>query len=273
MKNHLLSMLGLAVILLAGAAAIADDKPAGKKKLLAITESKGFVHNCVKRKGKELSLVEKTLQDMGEKSGVFEAVCSQDSRKDITAENLKNFDAVFFYTTGELPISDVQKADLLAFIRSGKGFAGSHSASDTFYKWDEYGKLVGGYFNGHPWHQDIKVIVEDAAHPATKHLGEAFVIKDEIYQFKVPYARDQLHVLMRLDLSSVKNTGKRKDGDYALAWTHAYGKGRVFYTALGHRDELWKDDERFQKHILGGLRYVFGLEEGSAQPSGPLPPK
>jgi type 1 glutamine amidotransferase len=128
--------------------------------------------------------------------------------------------------------------------------------------------LIGGYFDGHPWHQLINVLVEDKQHPATRHLGDSFKITDEIYQFRTPYDRGKLHVLMRLDMGSVKNPGKRQDHDNALAWTHEFGKGRVFYTALGHRDELWKDNERFRQHMLGGLKYVLGLEKGDATPSG-----
>src|SRR5262249_40571207 len=203
------------------------------------------------------------------RTGQFEVVCSQDSRKDITAENLAKFDAVFFYTTGELPLSDTQKADLLAFVKKGGGFAGTHSATDTFYKWPEYRKLIGRYCNGHPWHQKIKVLVEDKNHPAARPLGDAFEITDEISQFKGPYSRDKLHVLMRMDVKSVDKPGGRNDQDYALAWTHEYGKGRVFYTALGHRAEVWKD-ERFQQLIVGGLRYITGLENADATPP-PLP--
>jgi type 1 glutamine amidotransferase len=268
-------LAGAAALLLGsfGAAQAGEAKPNAKKRLLVITESKGFRHNCVKRNNGELSLVEKTLIELGKKTGDWEAVCTQDSREAITAENLKNFDAVFFYTTGELPISDVQKADLLAFVRSGKGFAGSHSATDTFYKWKEYGELIGAYFDGHPWHQKINVIVEDKTNPATKGLGDSFQITDEIYQFKGPYSRNKLHVLMRLDMSSVQKPGKRQDQDNALAWTHEFGKGRVFYTALGHRDELWRDNPLFQQHIIGGLRYVLRLENADATPSGTGQPK
>ena len=263
-----------------------------KKNLLLITESRGFKHGCVIRKATanyagriptpkalevssaevtvkiEPAVVEKAFMEMAAKTGMFDVVCSQDSRKEITAENLKNFDAIFFYTTGELPLSEVQKSDLLAFVRSGKGFGGSHCATDTFYQWKEYGELIGGYFDGHPWTQNVRVIVEDPKNPATRHLGEAFEINDEIYQFKGPYSRNKLRVLMRLDMSSVKNPGKRKDGDNALAWIHQYGQGRVFYTALGHRDEVW-GDPRFREHVLGGLRYMFGLENADASPSAP----
>ena len=265
MRKSLWLIAGILLAGLSGSDLAGGEKPAAKKRLLVITESKGFRHDCVNRKGQPLSLVEKTFIELGEKSKMFEAVCSQDSRKDITAENLKNFDAVWFYTTGELPISDVQKADLLNFVRSGKGFGGSHSATDTFYKWKEYGDLIGAYFDGHPWHTKINVIVEDKKHPATRHLGDSFTITDEIYQFRGPYSRDKLHILMKLDMGKLK-PGNRKDKDNALAWTHEYGKGRVFYTALGHRDEVWRDP-RYQEHVLGALRYLFGLEKADASPS------
>jgi type 1 glutamine amidotransferase len=206
-------------------------------------------------------LVETTFMDLAKKTGMFEVDCSQNSRVEITGENLKKYDAVFFYTTGELPLTEAQKSDLLAFVRKdGKGFGGSHCATDTLYQWKEYGDLIGAYFDGHPWTQKIKVIVEDPKHAATKHLGESFYIDDEIYQFRGPFSREKLHVLLKLDMDSVKNQGKRADKDNAIAWTHQYGKGRVFYTALGHRPEVW-NDPRFQQHVIGGLRDMFGLEK------------
>lgn len=302
----------LALFAVAAAVLMAEPKkeadPPKKKRVLVITESKGFVHSVVNRGKGKLALAEKVLIEIGERSGDFEAVCSQDSRKMITKENLDTFDAVFFYTTGSLPLSGTQKADFIDFLRKGGGFAGSHSASDTFYDWPEYGKIVGGYFDGHPWHQKIRVVVEDTKHPATRHLGESFEITDEIYQFRTPYDRKRLRVLMRMDRAvdrpqtriggkepmkddEVKLTvsggtptltvngketpavgfsyqgprGNRKDGDNALAWIQEYGKGRVFYTALGHREEVW-NDPRFQKHLLGGLRYVLKLEDADATP-------
>ena len=277
---------------------------APKKRLLLVTESMGFVHSVVNRGKKDMCLVEKTFVELSQKHPFFEVEYTQDSRAAITGENLKHFDAVFFYTTGELPLSDAQKSDLLAFVRNGKGFGGSHCATDTFYGWKEYGELIGAYFDLHPWHTKVKVIVEDQKHIATKHLGESFEITDEIYQFKAPYGRDKLHVLMRVDpqwakmmrekelkdidaaraalpdrLKKLEAEGKleeakklkksvegrkpqihRTDDDHALAWVHRYGKGPVFYTALGHREEVWQDP-RFQQHVIGGLRYMFGMEK------------
>ena len=253
-KTFVYSLLALLGICTAGW----TQETAKPKKILVITESKGFVHSVVKRPSpNEHCLVEKVLTQLGKDTGKFEVTCSQDSRKEITAENLAKYDAVFFYTTGELPLSDTQKADLLDFVRSGKGFTGSHCASDTFYKWPEYGNLVGGYFDGHPWHEKIKIVVEMQDHPAMKHLGKEFEITDEIYQFKAPYDRSKINVLMNMKLKEGDKRGNRKDGDYALTWTKDYGKGRMFYTALGHREDVWAD-ARFQKMMVAGILWAAG---------------
>lgn len=212
------------------------------------------------------ALVETTFATLGKKSGLFDVVCSQDARAELTGDNLKKFDAVWFYTTGELPISDGQKSDLLGFVRSGKGFGGSHSAADTFYKWREYGELVGAYFAGHPaGYQQIRVLVENGNHPATRHLGKEFAIKDEIYQFRDPTGAKGLEIkpLLRIDMKSTKNFW-RKDENNPLAWSRDYGKGRVFYTALGHAEHVWQDP-RYQQHVLGALRYLFRLEDAGTR--------
>ncbi len=221
-----------------------------KPKVLYLTHSAGWKHEV-------LPLSQQILKQIGERSGAFEITATEDCSL-LSRERLKEYDAVVFYTTGELPISDEQKDAFLDFIKSGKGFVGIHSATDTFYKWPEYGELIGGYFNGHPWHQDVTIKVEDQHHPATSHLEKSFTIKDEIYQMK-NFSRDRVHVLMSLDTNSVNLTlpdVHRTDKDFALAWWREYGKGRVFYTALGHRPEVWQD-ERFQQHLLGALRWVM----------------
>jgi serine/threonine protein kinase/type 1 glutamine amidotransferase len=229
----------------------ATEKRSRPKRLLAITESAAFSHKVSERTDAQPSLVQRSLQELGE-SGDFEVVDSQDSRGWIKPEYLKDFDAVFFYTSGELSITPEGKAALLAFVRSGKGFAGSHCAADTLYQWPEYGELIGAYFNKHLGDRDVTIRVDDPAHPSTRHLGKSFKVREEIYQFKAPFSRDKVHILMHFDYPGVSNGG-------AMAWTKEYGKGRVFYTALGHDEVIWKD-ERFRKHLLGGLRYVLGLE-------------
>jgi hypothetical protein len=144
------------------------------------------------------------------------------------------------------------------FVKSGKGFAGVHSATDTFYDWPEYGEMIGGFFDGHPWHQEVTIKVENTKHPATRHLGTSFKINDEIYQFK-DFSRSRVHVLLSLDTSSVdltKKNVKRTDGDFATSWVRDWGKGRVFYTALGHEQAVWSDP-RFQTHLLNGIRWTM----------------
>jgi hypothetical protein len=173
---------------------------------------------------------------------------------------LKDFDALLFATTGELPISDEDKQALLAFVRSGKGFIGVHNATDTFYQFEAYGEMLGGYFNGHPWNQEALFVVEDAHHPSTRHLPPAFRVKEEIYTHR-NWSRDRTHVLISLDNNSVDlSKGNREDHDYALVWCHPYGEGRVFYTGFGHYPETWRQGW-FQQHLLGGILWALREED------------
>ena len=223
---------------------------APQRRVLYLTHSAGFEHGV-------LSLSENVLREIGAASRAFEITVARDSSA-VNHENLRDYDAIVFYTSGELPLSDGQKEALLDFIHSGKGFAGIHSATDTLYSWPEYGELIGGYFDGHPWHQEVAIETEDPAHPATRHLAPAFRITDEIYQFR-SFIREQVHGLLRLDNNSVNLNVpgvNRSDGDFALAWTRPFGSGRVFYTALGHREEVWRD-KRFQQHLLNGIRWTM----------------
>jgi uncharacterized protein len=230
---------------------VAKAQPANKK-VLYLTYSAGFRHDVI-----PLSM--ELLPQIGKKNG-FDVVATKDLAF-LSPVSLPAYDAAVFYTTGELPISDADKANLLSWIKSGKGFIGIHSATDTFYKWPEYGEMIGGYFDGHPWHQEVKVKVEDAQHPATRGLPPVWTLNDEIYQYR-NWDRSKRHVLLSLDTSSVdlkKEGVKRTDGDFALAWTSTYGKGRVFYSALGHRADLWQTPE-YQQFIAGGIRWALGLE-------------
>jgi len=234
------------------------------RKLLFLTLSAGFKHPVV-------PLAEKIMPEIGKSLGGFQTTVTQDCDT-ISESNLRNYSAVMFYTTGELPISEEGKKALLDFIKRGKGFVGIHSATDTFYKWPEYGEMIGGYFDGHPWHTDVTVRVEDRTFPATAHLGESFRIKDEIYQFK-NWSREKTHVLLSLDPGSVDLNAKnvhRTDKDFALAWAHPYGKGRVFYSALGHRDEVWQD-ERFQKMMVNGTLWAMGVKKSAVRVGSPQP--
>lgn len=261
-----LRLLGL-LVLVAGLAGQAPAQPK-RKKLLAIGAVKGFQHDATSH-----GLA--TLWKLGQESGLWDTYIRTDTqlltRKRLqgNAKNIEYFDAVAFYTTGELDLDDEQKAALLSFVKDdGKGFVGVHSAIDTFYKWPEYGEMVGGYFDLHPWNQfQAPVIVEDGAHPAMKHLPKTFTIHDEIYQAK-DYSRDRVRVLARLDESKInlqQRGVKRTDGDFAVAWCRNYGKGRVFYSTFGHREDSW-DRPDMQKMWLEAVKWSMGLSEGDATP-------
>lgn len=236
--------------------------PSAPPRVLVYTVSAGFEHEVVKRSAPDVpALVETSLLDWARESGGFEAVITRESGA-FEAESLARFAAVLFFTTGELPLSALQREALFAFVRRGGGFVGVHSAADTFYDVPEYGALLGAYFDGHPWHERVPVVVEDPLHAATSHLGDAFEIHDEIYQFRAPWKRSDVHVLLSLDAArvDVRREGvHRADRDFALAWTRPHGLGRVFYTALGHRPEVWAD-ERFRRHLVGGIRWATRTE-------------
>jgi len=221
------------------------------KRILVLTHSAGFAHDY-------LPTAQMTIREMGYRSGEFEALVYCDCSK-VDWGSLKDFKAVLFATTGELPMSDSDKKGFIESIRSGVGFVGVHNATDTFYKLPGYGEMIGGYFSGHPWSQEVVARVEDRNHPSTEHLGKSFRVKEEVYTFR-NWSRPRTHVLVSLDNSSVDlGKGNRPDKDYALCWCHEFGKGRVFYTGFGHFPELWYE-EWFRKHLLGGILWAMRVK-------------
>jgi uncharacterized protein len=191
----------------------------------------------------------------------------------VNAETLKKFDVVLFFTTGN-PLNEQEVKDLVDWVKAGGAVAGTHCGSDTLYPskdrpWNAaYGELIGAYFDGHPWHQKIKLKVEDPEHAAGKSFKSGDEITDEIYQFRPePYSRGKLHIILSVDNGSIDvSKGKRKDNDYAISWCRDVEKGRSFYTSLGHRNEVWTD-KRFQDHLFGGLNWAVRRAPGSALPS------
>ena len=245
------------LLLLAGAATLSAQ--AAPRRILYVTHSAGFRHSS-------LELSQQTLVDLAARSGVLEVVATENLSL-LTAESLAGFDALFFFTSGELALSSQQKADLLAFIRSGKGFGGIHSATDTLYTWPEYGEMIGGVFDGHPWTEEASIDVEDPEHPVSGPLAPAWTLREEYYQFRT-FSRDRVRVLMTLDTRTVNTQAagvNRTDEDFALAWVRPFGDGRVFYTALGHFEETWRDP-RFRQMMLAAMRWTTGLIEGEATP-------
>ena len=216
------------------------------ERILYFTYSAGYRHEVI-------PLSKAILTQLGRDSGVFEVTATEDT-SEFSTENLKRYAAVMFYTSGELPINGAEKRALLDFVRSGGGFLGVHSATDTFYTWPDYLDLIGGYFNGHPWHQAVTIEVTDPSDPLVAFLGKLLQVDDEIYQISDFDYRGS-HVLLRLDQSSV-DLGKpgvhQRFYGWPLAWTRSYGLGRVFYTALGHEASVWQDT-RFQRLLTNAI--------------------
>jgi type 1 glutamine amidotransferase len=150
----------------------------------------------------------------------------------------------------------------------GKGFIAVHSATDTFYNWPEYGEMVGGYFDLHPWNTfEAPVVVEDSTHPTSAHFPKEFRTLDEIYQVR-NYSREKVRVLMRLDETKIDLTNKnvrRSDKDFAVTWVKEFGKGRVFYSTFGHTFESW-DRPDMQKMWLEAVKWCMKLTNGDATP-------
>jgi type 1 glutamine amidotransferase len=256
--NRLLLALSVLLVLGQGAPVVAEE--AAVARILYITTTAGFHHSAC-----EYSIP--VIQKMAEESGMFEVVCS-DKTDLINPEDLKKFDAICFSnTTGDLnqfPLSEANRNALIEAVRGGKAFIGIHAATDTYKDWAPYYEMIGGSFMGHPWHEPIKIVIEDPSHPAAKDVPSPWVISDEIYTFK-NYSREDTHVIMSLSRDSFKGKGNREDNDYALAWSKMYGDGRVFYTALGHDHEVW-DSPLFQQHLLGGIAWALGKAEAVLSP-------
>ena len=236
--------------------------------VLVVAETKGFEHDSIPD-------AMANIWKWGHDTKLYEATLRTDTelitKKEIKERNVKTlnyFDAlVFASTTGELDLTEDQKTDMMSFIKDdGKGFVGIHAALDTNYKWPEYGEMIGGWFDQHPWMTfNAPIILEDPSFPAVKHFPKEFVKRDEIYQDK-DWSRDKVNVLLSLDASKLNYENNprihRTDHDFAVAWSKMYGKGRVFYSTLGHTKEAW-DDPDIQKMYFEAIKWVLGMTEGS----------
>lgn len=203
----------------------------------------------------------------------FQARLKKELEK-LSPENLKKYDAVMFNnTTGDLPLPD--REGFLDWIRSGKGFIGIHAATDTYPNFKGYIEMIGGQFAGHGDQATVEIINQDPAHPACKPItARPWVVHDEIYLLK-NFDRKKVHGLLTLD----KHPNNKTPGDYPIAYCKTYGQGRVIYTSLGHRGDVWDDDPNlkgrrnppevaraYQQHLIGAIKWALGLEPGDAEP-------
>ena len=209
-------------------------------RVLMLTATAGFRHDSI-------PTARQVLTSIGPSNGF--AITATEDLSAFTTSNLANFDVVMFaMTSGELPFTPEQQNALIAFVNGGKGFIGTHSATDTLYEWSDYGRLVGAYFKEHPWTQPGRVIVENASHPAAG-VTAAFTVEEEFYTFR-ENPRGRVQVLMSLDAASVGGSG-----DFPLVWTQSFGSGRSYYHALGHFPATWMDT-RFQAQIIAAIKWT-----------------
>jgi type 1 glutamine amidotransferase len=280
--------------LLATASLVTRAQSAGVKRVLFLTHAALYKHAS-------LGPAERAVTEIGTSGGFEVTTLEgykQDSDKIdlsmITPEYLARFDALMLMTNGNLPLTEAQKRSIVDYVRNGKALVGVHCATLTLYDYPAFGEVLGGYYRrsivpttriGQSNRGVLKV--EDRTHPATKMLGASWPLAEEFYQFgtavwdparptenvsqvgrlQIPLAftRDRVHVLLSLDTEQMDLTGLGpeivKGGDYPQAWTRTFGRGRVFYTALGHRDDIWSTDTLFRAHVTGGIRWAVGLEQ------------
>ena len=289
-KLLLLTLLGL----------LAARLPAAPKKLLVVTTTTGFRHSSISTAEK---ILEQLARDSGEftvdfvhqppgrpdnlkpgatddQKAAFNAAEAQwqESLKaalqELSPESLKHYDGVLFAsTTGDLPIPDPQ--GLLDWIKAGHAFIGIHAASDTFHHWPGYIDMLGGEFRHHGRQVSVDCLNKDPQNPATAALPATWTIsQEEIYQF-TNYVAAKVHNLLILDRHPESNA----PGSFPVSWCKMYGAGRVFYTSLGHREDVWDPDpelkdrknapaisKAYQAHVLGGIEWALGLKGAATQP-------
>jgi type 1 glutamine amidotransferase len=221
------------------------------KQVLVVTHTTGFRHGSI-------PIAEQTLEALGRESGAFSVrFCrtAEDIATALAPQNLASIDAVVFAnTTGNLGIPDLPA--FLSWIAAGHGFAGVHSAADTYHDAPAYLDMLGNEFLTHGAESNVDAIVENRDHPAAAPLGARLSIFDEIYKFVRPN-RGSVLMLLSLDrhpLDGLPDQGQ--PADLPLAWAKPQDNGRVFYTALGHRDDVWRN-ATFRQHLLGGLLWVL----------------
>ena len=238
-------------------ATIRVDKP---RKLLVFWRCEGFFHGSI-------PVVNKALEIMGQKTGAFDIVTTDDYSV-FTTEKLKQFDAVCLNNTTGLKFNPKETPErckaLMDFVKGGKGIVGIHAATDNFNQWPQAREMMGGKFTGHPWGGGgtWAIKIDQPDHPLMKAFkGKGFKIKDEIYRTDPPqYSRQKRLVLMSLDMSD-ENTQKRSekatDADTGISWVKTWGKGRIFYCSLGHNNHIFWNPAVLQ-HYLDGIQFAFG---------------
>ena len=228
-------LMALAVVAVSAAVVSAEEAPKPKIRIFMLQGGGHDWKNHLPILGEILT-----------KTGDFEVTLSEDMNE-LKADNIKKYNVVLFYGSGQNFSDPAQEKGLCDFVRAGGAFAGIHSATDSFKKSDAYWEMVGGRFSGHGGGK-FMVRIEDKNHPITKGL-EDFEIQDETYRHKY-HEKAKRHDLIRMD------RGKEQQ---SMAWVRDYGKGRMFYTSLGHGREAWTNPH-FQRLAVRGIYWAAGRD-------------
>ncbi len=260
----------------------AADDPTKRRRLLMYTRSVGFQHPVIARKGSQLSLAERIVSELGKKNNI-DVICEKDGRI-FESEEFPKFDGFLFETQGDLlsekcldnspPMTRAGKKALLDAVAGGKGFVGCHCASDTFHSkgrpWqnqdrdqvDPYIAMVGGEFIRHGQQQKAWMRVVDPNFPGVKEQKD-FEMLEEWYSLK-NFAPD-LHVILVQDTKGMKNKDYERPM-YPATWARKHDKGRVFFTSMGHREDVW-ESEIMNKLLTGALAWTLGRVEADVKPN------
>ena len=256
----------------------ASKTPKKDRKLLIFYRCEGYVHAAI-------ATANYAIPEMGEKTGNFTADISDDYSV-FTDENLAQYDAILFNSTTHLKFPDPkQREAIMNFINSGKGIVGIHAAGDCFHAWPEGAALMGGLFTGHPWTSggNWAFRLDEPDHALNQAFGEkGFWHKDEIYQYQpTTFAGpENLRIIVSLDMTKKDVSDKLTDPKYdkhnkafkpgkrdvPVTWLRESGKGRLFYTNLGHNKQTYWAPNVMQ-HYLDGLQYAFGDLDAGATPT------
>ncbi|NQZ58244.1 MAG: ThuA domain-containing protein, partial [Lentisphaeraceae bacterium] len=230
------------------------------RRILVLSKTMGWYHSSIET-------AKTCFKHMGPQSGAFKVDFS-DEASDYTSKNLKKYDAILFNNCTYVQefFNAQQRQAVLGFVKNGGGFIGIHAAADCGTsarrpksRWPEITELIGGAFNGHPWTNrgTYGVLNEDPKHPILKPLaGNNFQISDEFYKYK-DYKRANQRVLLSIDMSTSYKKSGRADHDHALVWVKQYGKGRVFFSSLGHNEAIYYNPMILQMW-LNGIQFALG---------------
>ncbi|MCI0698987.1 ThuA domain-containing protein [candidate division KSB1 bacterium] len=235
----------------------ASAQPKQTRKLLIFTRAEGYKHSSIPYAAKAMEL-------MGKQTGAFTTMQSEDMAV-FAPENLKQFDAVLLVNTSELAFEDLSlRQSLMEFVKSGKGMVGIHAATDNFYNWPEAADMMGGHFEGHPWHANgtWAIKIADPTHPLTAAFhGKNFQISDEIYRIRQRSLRQNCRVLVALDMADKTNRAAEGvrfgDRDMPISWVRRFGNGRVFYSSFGHNHSVYWNPA-ILPHYLDGIQFALG---------------